>query len=124
MEATLPTQTATWSLLSLAYRRACSVIRSSSQATTAAPQLITKAHQAVKRFGTFQLLTHGSEQGEMVASSFSAGEWHRFRVGALLDEVKSAFARGRIKDGIVLWRRHYMGRMMLSFSSSSLFFYV
>lgn len=121
LQAVLPTYAATNTLLSYAQRLVQDNDKHEDMVTKSA--VVSAVHQAIKRFGTWQLIRFGSEKvygenGEWEDHDddevFDGNEWQRFRVADMIGEMRRLVGMGNMAMAVMVWRRHRLGKLLQS----------
>jgi len=70
--------------------------------------LVLKIQQYIKRLGTYIIIKKGSRIHKGIP--FDPEQWQQFKDSDIIEDIKSCFYYGNILLGIVIWRRHLMGK--------------
>ncbi|KAJ3287176.1 hypothetical protein HK104_008726 [Borealophlyctis nickersoniae] len=114
LKAMLPTDKAVYRLLS--HARLLVLDRDKHANGTTTLDASFNVHHAIRRLGTFQLLSSMKLSTEPAAESlvaFDCAEWQRFRVADLALEMQELMRAGNLQSAIVVWRRHYLDENLL-----------
>ncbi|ORX95635.1 hypothetical protein K493DRAFT_371980 [Basidiobolus meristosporus CBS 931.73] len=99
----------------LAYARSLVYAIESKKATTASSVSVFNVHQAFRRLGTWQLIgfiTHETPRG-IETQSFNGKDWQAFRTSNMVEVARNLVAKGRIKQAMVIWRRHHIDEKLV-----------
>lgn len=94
MNAHLPSYLLTYKSLEYA-----SEITKSMDVGTLALSTVSDVAQSLRKLGTFQLLHQFEDWG--------VEAWHAFRKKSIVEVMGDNVRDGRVKDGILVWRRHH-----------------
>ena len=72
--------------------------------------LIQKVQQAIKRLGTYILIKKGNNLTK--GTLFNSKEWQTFKNSNIIEDIKQLFYHGKISLGIIIWRRHLIGKKL------------
>ncbi|KAK9768761.1 hypothetical protein K7432_000363 [Basidiobolus ranarum] len=99
----------------LTYARSLVHSLESKKTTTASSSSVFNVHQAFRRLGTWQLIgfiTHETPSGTE-SQGFDGRKWQTFRTSNMIDEARDLIAKGRVKQAMVIWRRHHIDEKLV-----------